>query len=678
MNISKPLSHVFQRLDTNRNGVSVGELKQAAGGDFNLSQTEGEALGLTDAQDVGVINQALQRAQTGQLDSRDILFPPQGAQAEGPQPPPGFAGREMLTREGSAMTQLAFASDTPDVGTRLERLNFALMHPRSQALDGSFKLVQRNPAQTQIDLAALDGVQNTEQIRANTLTSLGASEADPAGYLQNNYSAVAAGLGDDLSDRYNGHVKFTGDADAVTAFQTPGADDIVVCTDIHASLTAWHNANGNEAYTVSTSSNDAAHVFTVFKDPKTEKWNIQNYGTVVETDARDVKDLYDRYMPDQRNIRFYSVNAQGELQQERKVKTATGLREWDFRNNLGAGNYDPTTAKQGVDLGTSGLSATFGGFNLNFNPQNTTLGLNYHTRSQNGNTEVIQGVGAELQDHTANGFTTRRADVKYERRSTEFETHSPNHLEQTSHHVSAFAGVEQAPGDPIYWRDTNDGATPVGGNDTGVRFGGQYNHVNRHYFRLGESNQFFLTGHQESIGLTGTLSATGKGADVYETYAGRMLNDITAEVRVPVGLARITPTTFVQGGVMLGLNAAHFDGVKDPGEQVGNMLEADAFVEGRWKPDPRVSLVGMGNVDLKHSTGGEFIGRFGAGAEMQLTPQLSWTTMGLLDLDTQLGHRGGVQTGVNYAPSQRVSMGVTTGVAMDGRPTVNGGLRVNF
>ena len=157
-----------------------------------------------------------------------------------------------------------------------------------------------------------------------------------------------------------------------------------------------------------------------------------------------------------------------------------------------------------------------------------------------------------------------------------------------------------------------------------------------------------------------------------------MLNDLSAEVRTPVGLAYITPTTFVQGGFLLGVNAANFDGVKDGGEQIGNMLEASAFLEGRWQPSNRFSLVGMGNVDLKHSTGGEFVGQFGAGTELAITPHLNWTTMGLIDLDTQLGHRGGVRTGVNYAPNQHVSVGVDTGVSMDGRPMVNGGMRVNF
>lgn len=651
MNISNNTARAFQKLDGNGDGLSLKALEKAAGDDGHLTEEEALSLGITDVLDVNTLNQEMQRARSSQVDPSKVLFP--SAIFDSPDP-------------------------DADVGTRLQRLNFALMHPRSNAMNGSFNLVQRNNSGTEINLTTLDGAQNQTQIRDRTLASIGNTESDAEGYLNTNYSAVAAGLGDDLGDRYNGYIKFTGDADALSAFQTPGADDIVVCTDIHASLTAWHNANGNEAYTVSTSSNDAAHVFTIFKDPNTEKWNIQNYGTVVETDAKDVRDLYDRYMPGQRNIRFYSVNENGELKQERKVNTAVGMREWDFRNNLGAGNYDPTTTKQGVDLGSMGVSATFGGFNVNFNPQNTTVGLNYHTQEQNGNTQRIQGVGVELQDHTENAYTTRRADVKYERRSSTFEQHSPNHLERTTRHLSAYAGVEEASGSPIYWRDTNDGSTPVGDNDTGVRFGAQYNNVNHHYLRLGDSNSFFLTGHQASIGATGTLSASSSGADVYETYAGRMLNDLNAKVSTPVGLAYITPTTFVQGGVLLGANLANFDGVESTGEQIGNMLEASAFVEGRWQPSDRFSLVGMSNVDLKHSTGGEFVGQFGAGTELAITPRLNWTTMGMLDVDTQLGHRGGVRTGVNYAPNARFSVGVDTGVTMDGRPTVNGGLRLNF
>lgn len=680
MNISQPMSDLFQRIDSNRDGVNLRELQglnkaAGSGGDgdnFHLSAEEGAAAGITDTQDLEILNQALGRAKTHNMDLGDVLFPSAG---QTPRTPMGSPFAQSLASE---LNRGATNNDNPDVNLRLQRLEASFQSGRVQGMTGNYSLVGRDNTVSGVNMTDLNGVSDFASIRASARSSLASSmggtptDAQVDAYLSANFDKIAAQLGDDLNGRYNGLVKFTGDANGITAFQTPGPDDIVVCTDIQASITAFRQAHGQEAYIVSTSDNDSAHVFSVFKDKGT--WNIQNYGTVVRTDAKDLRELYDKYMPNQRNIRLFSVDDKGGIHQERKVQTATGWREWDFRNNLGAGNYDPTTARQGVNVASNNLGVTYGNFNFNFNPQNTTMGLNYHTQSNDGNTRQVQGVGIEAQDHTNEaGFRVRRLDAKVERRTTDVEQHSPGHVSQTQTHLNLHAGVEQTPGSPIYWQDASDPSTAVGGEDTAVRFGAMWRRNSTHL--LGQNPLRLELGHSQALGGTGTLSVTPQeSSDIYQLYSGRMYNDLTAEVRGNIGAVYTPrPDLMLRAGVTPGLNFANIDGFKSFGQQAGNVAELHAYGEARWTPG-RWTLAAMANADLRNP--GVF--QVGAVAEYGLSDRLRWATQVSHSNDPLLGNRTGVRSDLMFSPRSNVALSAGTGWAMDQAPMFNAGLRIGF
>ncbi len=683
MNISRSLSEVFQRIDTNRNGVSLSELKslnqsQEAGGDgddFKLSAAEGAAAGITDSQDLEVINQALTRAKTHNMEPSALMFP---TASTGRTP----LGSPFATSLANELTQGATGSDNPDVSLRLQRLEASFQSGKIQGMTGNYNLVGPDGRVNNVNMTDLNGVSDFNSIRNAARNSLATSMAASGGasptdaqvdaYMNANFDKIAAQLGDDLSNRYNGLVKFTGDANGMTAFQTPGPDDIVVCTDIQASITAFRQAHGQEAYIVSTSDNDSAHVFSVFKDQGT--WNIQNYGTVVRTDAKDLRELYDKYMPNQRQIRLFSVDDQGGIHQERKVKTATGWREWDFRNNLGAGNYDPTNAREGVNVGSDNLGATYGRFNFNFNPQTTTAALNYHTRTGDGTSEQIQGAGLEAQDHTNEaGFRVRRLDGKVERRTTTIEQHSPGHVQQTQTHTNFHAGLEQTPGQPIYWQNASDPSTAVGGEDTALRFGGLWRRNTSHIF--GQSPLRLELGHSQAFGLTGTLSLTPEqSSDVYQLYSGRMYNDLTAEARGNIGAVyNPSPNLMLRAGISPGVNLANIDGFNNFGQQARNVGELQAYGEARWTPG-NWSLAAMGTADLKHP--GVF--QVGAVAEYSVTDRLRWATQFSHTNDPLLGDRSAVRSDLLFSPSSRVAFSAGTGWGLDQAPMLNAGLRIGL
>lgn len=679
MNISPKLSNLFQKLDQNHDGVSVGELKSlnqtgpaGDGDEWHLSEQEAAAAGITDAQDLATLNEALGKAKTQDLGINSVLFP-----ADKPQP--SALGSPFAQSLAQELNHGAFDPANPNLGLRLQRLESSMYSGTPLKMGKDFTMIDPDTKLSGIKLSDLDGVHNVDELRAAVRTSLGKSmganptDAQIDAYLSAHLDQISARLGQDLDANYNGLVKFTGDANGMTGFQKQGPDDILVCTDIHASIAAFRHAQGQEAFIVSTSDNDSAHVFTVFKDKGT--WNIQNYGKVIRTGAKDLTELYDKYLPNQRFIRLFSVGDKGEIQQERKVRTATGWREWDFRNNLGAGNYDPSQAKNGAQIGTDNLGATYGRFNFNFNPQNTTLGLNYHVKSESGNSQNIKGVGVELQDHTNDAhYHTRRVDAKYESRTTTTEQPSPSHQIQIQSHVNLHAGVESTEGQPLYWRDVADGGTSVGLNDTAVRFGGLYRRDSDHLFGSGKLK--LDLGHSEAFGGTGTLSATPQEtSDIYQLYSGRMYNDLTAEARGRFGFV-YQPSTdlLVRAGVSPGLNLGNIDGFTHLGQQARNITEASAYGEVRWTPNDRWLLAAAAQADLLHP------GVFDVGgmAEYRLQDKLSWATQFHHSQDPLLGNRTSIRSDLLYRPIPQLAVTAGGGWMKDSVPMLNAGMRFNF
>jgi hypothetical protein len=224
--------------------------------------------------------------------------------------------------------------------------------------------------------------------------------------------------------------------------------------------------------------------------------------------------------------------------------------------------------------------------------------------------------------------------------------------------------VEQESGQPIYWNDTSDGSTPVGSGNIAARFGGNFSYSSQHL--LGSSALKFEVGHRQAAGATVTLNASGEGAEVIESYATRMWNDLTLESSANLGLNYQQGGFSVRSGLTPKLDLAKVDGFTDFGKELRNVFELDAYSELSYR-QPRGWSVGlMGTASLTHPG----VVQVGAFSQYQFNPQLALATTISADLDPILGNRAGINTGVQYQPLDWIKLNAHAGIGIDQQPMI--------
>lgn len=660
-------------------GVTVRELQAAAGNDSQLSKADAGKLGIEDAKDIDTLNLILKEAKKGKLKASAVIF----TDADLKQTTAAAVSHATTANNApnllNELSNNAFDDSNPDINARFDRLRLSMMNPVPQGLRGDYKMVDVPTKTAAIDIADMKNVSNFDSLASAARDSLrnnplvqkelgqNPSDAQMDAWIKKNLDTVAQHLGDDFD--YQGKISFTGDTSGFKGFE----QQFGVCTDIHAAVTSLRKSFGQEAYLVHTSGNDASHVFSIYKDNATGTWNIQNYGKLIQTDAKSIRELYDTYMPEQRTIALFDIAKNGEVTQKREVLTETGLREQDFRNNLGAGNYDPTNARNGIEIGANNISLTLNRWNFNFNPMSNTFAGNYHVKKQDKNSQTIQGVAGELQNYqSGSGHQIVRGDLKYEYQTIKVDKKSDSHTVRTQHNAAAWVGAEQN-ATPIYWRDAaSDGSTSVADKDTAVRLGGRYAGSRLHI--LGKGPVKAELGYGGAIGATATLSATSKGQDIYETYAGRMLHDAEAKVHGTVGARYENTDLVVRAGVSPTLDLSRVNGINNAGEQIRNVAGLEGYGSVSWRPKQGpVAINSMATVNLLDPT----LFRVGAGIEAGKGP-VTAGAMVMHNHDPLLGSTTAVTTGIQIRPRENVTIGGHVGITEQGSPMGGAFLRINF
>jgi len=426
-----------------------------------------------------------------------------------------------------------------------------------KALKGNIRQIQVNKSVPSIPLDKLKDVKSNEDLvnaikdyiskNPKVLKELGNNPTDEQinQYILNNLNSIAQNLGDSIP--YEGFTSFIGDSNGFLALQ----QGYGVCTDIHATITALRRAFGQEAYLVMTSGSDAAHVFTIFKNEG--KWYIQNYENVYETSAKTVSELYDQVMPEQRKIKIYDVEADGNI----KVittdhLTATGLSERRFRAESGTGSFNPWTSPEGLTVGSGELSYAKNGVYIGINPNNNIISGAYYKKTKEGDTQKVEGASIQGQYfENKYGYEQKKLDMKYD-----VEKKYDNAKEQKfgRSHFSVHTGVEATP-EPVYWSNLNDGSTSVSSNDTAVRLGVSYSRNDSKLY--GDGKVKFELGHQTKLGGTITFSLKDP---LDPAYVGRMYSDLAAESKMVTG-AFIQPNRdlTIRTGLASGVDLAKID-----------------------------------------------------------------------------------------------------------------------
>lgn len=565
-----------------------------------------------------------------------------------------------------------FKLDNPDLGGRLISLRQAFAPGEQNTLNPqSFQLSSQAPegvARMDVNGATSHNIQsfsdiktlNQETITQHLSQTLGRTptETEVNDYLQANGNAMAQMLGSDLGDKYSSFtsVGLTGDVNTLDPFRSTGPDDpnIVVCTNIHASVAAYRQeVLGQEAYIMTSNGNDQAHIVTVYKDNDKNTWNIQNYGTVVETEAKDLRQLFEEYLPDQRHITLGSVK-EDNIGLARDTRTALGEREYRFRSQLGAGAANLDTQRGNfIEAGNQEFAAGLGGLKVSFDPTTTTAALNYHTRTVEGNQETIRGMGIEGQDHTNDfGFQRQRIDAKYESQKVTHEQVKPGHEKYTRQYFNVHAGLEQTSQDgPIYWANNTD-------TGPAARAGAFYSHTQNNLY--GTRPLRLEWGTQFNAGVTATVGTQGK--DFYSQYVTRTLGDAVLEGQTNIGLRYDKEGLSVRGGLTPRIDVANINGVQHFGQQLNNTFELDAYGEVSYQGD-RGQVAVMGQADLRHA--GVF--EVGAMTQLNLTEKLSWANSFSHQNDPLLGNRTGWRTGVQYEPLERLNIYGNVGTNLQGQ-----------
>lgn len=677
MDVNPRLQSLFQRLDTNHDkGVSVAELKKLDG-DHNgqIDEAEAMAQNIRNPEDLNSLNEALQRGSS--MAPTEILFPldlPEsdtGAQAE--EPPPAEENHGQLMR----MTDRAFNPSEPSIQRRMTRLNQVMGGILSDQMDPSGFSYRTPPKRSQV--ANLDvysdavrGVQTFDDLRQVTRDTVSqqlsadlgrdptAAEVDA--YIQQHGEDMAQLLGDDLSGKYSSatSIGLTGDVGTLDPYRSSGPDDdsVVVCTNIHASVAAYRQeVLGQEAYVMQTDGNDQAHIVTVFKDNDTQTWNIQNYGNIVQTDAKDLRELYEKYLPEQRHIILGSVDDKS-VHMERDVRTALGEREYRDRTQLGYGQMNPEA--NALDLNTREISVQHGNWNVQYDRDLSTVMFNHHNTTRDEDGIHTQGWAVAAQDHTNEvGYRRQRLDAKYEGQTTAWKQVSEGHEQLDRQYWNVHAGVEDVsePGQ-IYWPNADD-------TGAAARLGARYMFDRTHL--LGTGDLRTELGWGVNLGTTLTMGTAGK--DFYSTYISRTLNDTEASGHGNVGLRYDHGPWTARTGLTLGADLANINGFSDFGMQMHNIAQAGAYGEVDYTGD-RVRMGAMGQADLMHP--GVF--DVAAMADLSLTDRLSWTSTVSHQHDPLLGNRTGAMTGLQMDIGRGFSGYAQVGGSLQGEVLSTAGL----
>lgn len=528
----------------------------------------------------------------------------------------------------------------------------------TQGLQGNITMLPPpNKSIGSINLEDLKNVSNFNDLVQATKKSLGKDEE----YIKDNLNAIAQKLGDTIL--YEGFTSFIGDANGFKALN----QGYGVCTDIHASVTAFRKAFGQEAYLVLTTGSDSAHVFTIFKENGT--WNIQNYGNVYNTNAKTIAELYDIAMPEQRKIKIYDVDANGNVTQlTTDHLTATGLAERRFKAESGVGTYNPWITQNGVAIGSNEISLSKDGFYMGINPMDNSVKTAYYKKTEEGDTKKIIGGAIEGADYTnPTGYMNKHIDAKFE-----WEKKWDNGDKQIygREHFSAFAGIEKT-SSPFYWQDLKDGATPVA-NDPAFRFGVSYERNDSKLFGSGPLK--FELGHQTKLGTT--ITSSTKDPISYD-YVGRIYGDTVAESKLVTGVFyQPTKNLTVRGGLASGVDLPKIDGVKDVSKQIKNISESDAYVDVNYGKGP-VAVKAMGFVPLHNPT------QYKVGGGVAFVP-MDKLAIGATYIHEKIVNDkiDSIRVGAEFKPRKDITLGagVTTPVVGDNAKNIQigGFLKIDF
>lgn len=349
-----------------------------------------------------------------------------------------------------------------------------------------------------------------------------------------------------------------------------------VCVQIHAGIAAYRQSQGQEAYVITSSSVANPHVFLVFKDG--DKWYIQNYGTIVETDARHIKELFDKAMPEEVRPRIYKVNNDGGLKPVAKdFLTNTGIEDRRFSDESGIGDFNPfNNPKSGFSIGNDGISFFNKGIYTGFDPNKGTLGFGYYNLKPVHEGLKLNGFGIE------GNVYKNQVMGKWE---MEKRWLSDNNFGR--YHFSLFGGVELGIQKPIAWNDLEAQDRKIG------KLGVSYSRNDSWLFGSGKLKletgydtkfrgvwSYALDDNTKEAFLDGQNNPDAK----YYGDLNRMYGDLNTEFGGHIGTYyKPTEDLTIRTGTRLGIDLSNFDALKKWDQGLLHTLEPSTYFEMMYK-----------------------------------------------------------------------------------------------
>lgn len=705
--LNASVSNLFQRLDTQRDGLSLEELQSLdQDGNGELSNDEHPELNSLAPEDIGFLNETLTQARTSGLKPADILFPdmayrPQGeAVAQVPDaadaqtvsfPEPDTVSRltpaEVLTQRNGNPYDFA----DPDVLNKALNLRLdgatpgaSTMDPKAywidRNLDNGFKIDPTGPVRpiNQLTLpldtfytGGTPRVTDAASLRKETLdyfrqemqkASGGAPPSDQAvlNHIKKHGDLLMLQFGADGNANYTystttGSSKLAGASTDFSGFQRPSTDTAYVCNDIHGAVAGFRKElMGQEAFVASSSGPDGAHLFTVYKDG--ENWNIQNYGTIVRTDAKSIQELYERFIPDNNVMRLYEVNSDGDLKLARNELTERGVENKLFRTQTGAQGL--FSDEEFFETGTNGIRGAYKAFSGALDIENRTLALQISDKQQI-DPQTTRHIGAVVQakmDINEHGTQTISLDEKFEVEQVEVD----NSRSDTETRTRAFgSGI-------ISVKDEKSPLYTIGyGNRSSLwSIGANFSYQAQQLY--GEDSLRGLAGFDALLGTEISLPINGTG----HLYAGRSLYDTFAEFKTKVGVQYEQGEALqARAGLSFGPDLQNFYSFTDPFA----LLEANLFGEAKVKEGP-MTLNALVTADLAHPGVFQISGH----ALYEPLPNLAFNTSFTYLNDPMLGNRGSLQLGGAWEPMPHWMTTGNVGFLNDGRLDGKLNLRYDF
>lgn len=433
-----------------------------------------------------------------------------------------------------------------------------------------------------------------------------------------------------------------------------------VCVEIHSAIAAYRAAHGQEAYLVGSSGVGNSHAFLIFKD--NGRWFVQNYGKVIETDARNIRELFDRSLPEEVRPSLYRPAADGRLQLvERDFITGVGRADRRFTDRAGSGAFDPFLE--------DGRGATFRGSqftlfgdraHLSVDPARGDLSGGWlYRREGDASRQSVAGFAGRVQLHTGT------FDAKWE---TESRWQSSDRFGRTR--LSVFGGVETNGWSAQYWNDRP--STQTG------RVGASIQH--NESFLHGDGSLKIETGYDMNARAVWTygLNEATRGAFTGSQNGGssrylgdvtRMLGDASASAGASAG-AWYSPDShlLLRTGLRMGANASSLYSIR-PTTALQNAFQPGAYVEGQWRPGLGVIAGGALQVPLNEGGSYRLATVVGWSPSQRFTLGLGYSRQAFL-----LESWDRVRAGVQWSP--RENLEVQAGVDMPGlAPDASRGVR---